>query len=207
MIKLREEYEDIVKRLEIIIDPSEKKKELENNRKRYFYKFDEFLNKHSYKPTWLKDERIAQIVATAIHVRENSDYELIAYSIMPNHVHMVVSLYNNDKKGRNSIPSESDEINHDKGMNNNRTEVRFTPVYKNYRLTDILRRIKGSTAREANKILKRSGAFWQHESYDHVIKDGKELDKIVWYVLNNPVKAGYVDDWQKWKWNYCKFEM
>lgn len=79
--------------------------------------------------------------------------------------------------------------------------------YKNYKLTRILREIKGSTAREANKILKRSGAFWQHESYDHVVRDGKELERIIGYVLNNPVSAGFINDWKKWKWSYCKYEI
>lgn len=30
----------------------------------------------------------------------------------------------------------------------------------------------------------------------------EEWRRIVAYVLNNPVKAGYVKDWAEWKWNY-----
>ena len=41
-----------------------------------------------------------------------------------------------------------------------------------------------------------SGAFWQHESYDHVVRDEQELIRIVRYILNNPVKAGLVANWQ-----------
>ncbi len=70
-----------------------------------------------------------------------------------------------------------------------------------------LQSLKAYTAREANDVLHRAGAFWQHESYDHVIRDGKEMDRIVWYVLNNPVKAGLVQDWKIWKWTYCKYDM
>jgi REP element-mobilizing transposase RayT len=76
-----------------------------------------------------------------------------------------------------------------------------TSLYK------ILQSLKAYTARECNKILNRTGSFWQHESYDHVIRNDKELNNIIWYVLNNPVKAGLVSDWQKWKWNYCKYEL
>ena len=62
--------------------------------------------------------------------------------------------------------------------------------------------IKKFTAREANKVLDRKGKFWQHESYDHVVRDQKELREIVKYILNNPVKAGLCEDIDKWKWNY-----
>jgi hypothetical protein len=37
-------------------------------------------------------------------------------------------------------------------------------------VTDILRLIKGSTARECNKILNHTGSFWQHESYESCCK-------------------------------------
>jgi putative transposase len=68
----------------------------------------------------------------------------------------------------------------------------------------ILQQLKSYTAVQANKLLNRGGAFWQHESYDHVVRDGEELERIVRYVLNNPVKAGLVEDWQNWNWSYCK---
>ncbi|MCL4550567.1 MAG: hypothetical protein M1495_18605, partial [Bacteroidetes bacterium] len=72
-------------------------------------------------------------------------------------------------------------------------------------VADILRKLKGATSRECNKTLNRSGAFWQHESYDHVVRDENELSRIIEYVLNNPVNAALVDKWEDWKWSYCKF--
>ncbi|MBU2583853.1 MAG: hypothetical protein KKH32_00820, partial [Bacteroidetes bacterium] len=74
-------------------------------------------------------------------------------------------------------------------------------------VTEILRKLKGSTANKCNKLLNRSGAFWQHESYDHVVRDIKELQRIVKYVLNNPVKAGLCEKWEDWKYSYCNFEL
>jgi len=64
--------------------------------------------------------------------------------------------------------------------------------------------LKGYTANKANKILNRTGTFWQHESYDHVVQDEKELERVIAYVLNNPVKAGFVSTWQEWKWSYVQ---
>ena len=64
-------------------------------------------------------------------------------------------------------------------------------------LARTLQRIKGYTALQANKLLARTGAFWQAESYDHVVRNG-ELERIIAYVVENPVKAGLVEDWQQW---------
>ena len=49
--------------------------------------------------------------------------------------------------------------------------------------------LKGFTAHEANRMLGRSGAFWQNESYDHLVRDGREFERIRAYMENNPVKA------------------
>ena len=69
-------------------------------------------------------------------------------------------------------------------------------------LSAIMQSLKGYTARKINLPLGRSGTFWEEESYDHVVRDEAEFARIVSYVLNNPVKAGLVQDWQEWKWSY-----
>ena len=74
-----------------------------------------------------------------------------------------------------------------------------------YSLSGIMQSLKRRTASLANDVLRREGTFWQAESYDHVIRDESEWQRIVWYVLNNPVKAGLVTDWQEWPWTYFKY--
>lgn len=68
----------------------------------------------------------------------------------------------------------------------------------------ILQSLKAYTARRANEIIGQKGAFWQHESYDHVVRNGKELERIIDYVLHNPVKAGKVSSREQWRWSYCR---
>ena len=65
--------------------------------------------------------------------------------------------------------------------------------------------LKGYTAYKANRILGRTGQFWEEESYDHEVSNGAELDRIIRYVLDNPVKARLVTHWSQWKWSYCKW--
>ena len=68
-------------------------------------------------------------------------------------------------------------------------------------LAKTLQLLKGYSSFQANKLLGLSGTFWQSESYDHIVRAG-ELERIIGYVLANPVKAGLVDEWQKWPYNY-----
>jgi putative transposase len=57
----------------------------------------------------------------------------------------------------------------------------------------LLKSFKGSTSREANKLLVRTGEpFWQAESYDHYVRNPQEWDRIARYIEENPVKAGLV---------------
>jgi REP element-mobilizing transposase RayT len=66
-----------------------------------------------------------------------------------------------------------------------------------------LQSLKARTARRCNELLgRREAAFWQAESYDHYVRDASEMDRIVAYILNNPVKAGLVEDWTQWPHTY-----
>ena len=61
-------------------------------------------------------------------------------------------------------------------------------------LAEIMHSLKSYTANRCNRILGRTGPFWQDESYDHWVRDEDELVRVIEYVENNPVKAGLVTD-------------
>jgi putative DNA methylase len=62
--------------------------------------------------------------------------------------------------------------------------------------------LKGFSAHEANRILRRSGSvFWQDESYDHLVKSEREFERIQRYIENNPVKAGLVTQAEEFRWS------
>ncbi|MGH9713916.1 MAG: transposase [Candidatus Acidiferrales bacterium] len=77
----------------------------------------------------------------------------------------------------------------------NHVHVVFRPLGKNS-LSQIVHSWKSFSAKEANRILKRSGKFWQHEYYDHLIQDEMEFSRTANYVLKNPQMAGL----QNWLW-------
>ncbi|HLK22697.1 MAG TPA: transposase [Bryobacteraceae bacterium] len=68
--------------------------------------------------------------------------------------------------------------------------------------SDLLKALKGSTARSANAILGRTGEpFWRRESYDHWVRDEEEWNRIARYIERNPVKAGLVAKAEEYAWS------
>jgi putative transposase len=40
-----------------------------------------------------------------------------------------------------------------------------------------------------------NGSFWQRRFWDHFVRSDEGLERTVAYVLNNPVRAGFVQQW------------
>ena len=57
---------------------------------------------------------------------------------------------------------------------------------------------KSYTAKEANRLLGRSGSFWARDYFDRYIRDDAHLQAVVRYIENNPVKAGFVATAADW---------
>jgi REP element-mobilizing transposase RayT len=131
-----------------------------------FVTMDRLLDKGAAGPLHLKRPEIAALVVEAL---PDSDvrfqrYELPAFVVMPNHVHLLAT--------------------------------QFVP------LTKWLGPLKGFTAHQAKKALGlRDGAFWQNESYDHLVRAGEEFRRIQRYIELNPVKAGFVQRPEQFRWS------
>jgi len=146
----------------------------EEDRLAYLYseKVERYLDA-GYGSCYMKDDRIAEKVATALMHFEGQRYNLAAWCVMPNHVHVVVQLF--------------------AGITGGTPGPRAMP---HGALPDILHSWKSFTAKEANKLLARSGDFWQAEYYDQLIRNEADFRRAVKYVLDNPIKAGL----KNWKW-------
>jgi len=66
------------------------------------------------------------------------------------------------------------------------------------RLSKIIQSWKSYTAKEANRLLARTGPFWQREYYDHLVRDEADFVRCIDYTINNPVKAGLCERWEDW---------
>ena len=161
---------------------------MEEFHRAWFQTIETWLDRGETGENWLQDDTIAQMVTTSLHFLDGQSYDLLAYCVMPNHVHVVFRPL--------LTAAELTEARGDSG--------RLYFLSEHPSLARIMKSLKGFTAREANKALHRQGPFWEPESYDHVVRDGENLDRIVAYVLNNPVKAGFVSQWQDWPYSYKK---
>lgn len=72
-------------------------------------------------------------------------------------------------------------------------------------LSKLLNLWKGRSARAANKLLARSGHFWEREYFDTLIRDAAHLGRAIRYTDNNPLKAGLVRDPREWRWSSARW--
>lgn len=69
-----------------------------------------------------------------------------------------------------------------------------------YTLPEIMKSIKGRSARQINVALRRTGPVWQEEFFDHVLRSNDSLVDRVEYVCQNPVRAGLVRTEAEYSW-------
>ena len=143
--------------------------------KQLFALYDGWLDRG--KDGCLSEPRVAAIIRSNLYHHNGAKYHLIAYCVMPNHVHVLFQPI--DVRRITGEPPVATEIGEQADS--------MSP------LAHIMHSLKSYTAHEANKILDRSGTFWQAESYDHWVRDADELERIVNYIRGNPVKAGLVE--------------
>ncbi len=106
----------------------------------------------------LSNRDAAHIVQGALLFFDQQRYDLFAWAVMPNHVHVVFFLERGDQLDR------------------------------------VLHSWKSFTAHRINQRLDRRGKLWQDEYFDRIVRDERELEQTIQYVINNPAAAG-MQDW------------
>ena len=71
--------------------------------------------------------------------------------------------------------------------------------FTGHELPALLHSWKSFTSKAANRLLGRTGNFWQEEYYDHLIRDEADYGHAMHYLLGNPAAAG-LRDWP-WVWS------
>jgi putative transposase len=100
--------------------------------KKFFGKYDAWLDKClAESPRWLVEEDVAHLVMQEIRRLDDVRYHLLAFCIMPNHVHLLVDM---DNFSKSAITNQAGAA-------------------RSYPLTDALRLLKGRTARYGNQYL------------------------------------------------------
>jgi HsdR family type I site-specific deoxyribonuclease len=137
---------------------SEEKRDVER-RKKYEYWLDKGLGCCA-----LANREMAQVVQEAFLHHDGDKYDLLAWSIMPNHVHVLI-------KAKSDLPKIIQSWKSFTGKwalaNNKKFNLGID-----------------SNAKE----------FWMPEYWDRFIRDEEHFNNVVRYILNNPSKAGLPKD-------------
>jgi REP element-mobilizing transposase RayT len=75
-----------------------------------------------------------------------------------------------------------------------------------FALPEILKAIKGTSARSVNKLSGRLGRVWQDESFDHVLRGDESFSETVEYIRMNPVRKGIVERPEEYEWLWLNTE-
>lgn len=149
---------------------------------KYFHQIDNLLDQE--RNGLLQKEEIAKIIQERIDLFDGEYYNLIAYTIMPNHVHILLDF------GMQVLDKD--------GLVTNEKPDHYV------QLDQVMRLIKGGSSFLINKKMNRSGPLWAKDSYDRLLRDLKERAYVIQYILDNPVKARLADRWEDWPYTYLK---
>lgn len=130
-------------------------------------KLEEYLDR-SLGECFLRDSRIATLTETTLLHHHGQRFQMPAWVIMPNHVHVLIEV------GQTS-------------------------------LSKIVQNWKSIVAVEANKLIGRTGRFWQPEYWDRFMRDEEQKRKAVRYIENNPVKAKLCRTPADWPFSSARF--
>ncbi|NUQ66562.1 MAG: transposase [Pirellulales bacterium] len=130
--------------------------------------------RHQGEP--FRDPRLAKkVIESLLWTKEEYKWLLFCYCLMPDHVHFVCRLTDEDVKrinaGARGVQAEG--------------------------VLDHLGRFKSYTTNQSWK-LGLSGKLWQKSSYDRVLDLEHPFIEVVEYTLNNPVRKELVRVWEEW---------
>jgi REP element-mobilizing transposase RayT len=142
---------------------------------------------------WLRRPDIAALVEGALLHFDTQRYLLLAWCVMPNHVHALIET----KEGwplDGVVHSWKSYTSHEAGRIKRRAAggTPALPVHQCRRLA-------------AWERQRPAGEFWQREYLDRYVRNAEHYTKVVAYIEDNPVKAGLAKLKTDWPWSSARF--
>lgn len=112
-------------------------------------------------------DRLDYLLSIIRQVQRSKPFDLIAYCLLPDHVHLLIKLAEEDS----NYPIRMREIK------------RLTTLW-------MKKETQGSVVE-----------IWQDKFWEHTIRDERDLQIHFDYIHYNPVKHGYMETFDGWKWS------
>ncbi len=142
--------------------------------KQFFAEYDRYLDRHS-RIDWLRDPRVAAPIRENLYHHNGSKYHLLAYCVMPNHVHVLLRPMAGESQARPLVATTNAVAASGSLAAGAKPQAR-PPVATGVLLgesvsdemddsrsplSEVMHSLKSYTAHKANALLGRSGQFWQ----------------------------------------------
>ncbi len=118
--------------------------------------------------------------------------ELDQFVVMPNHMHGIVVISNDNCRGGVFPPSDASHVSSPPPINRKDGLIYKggeTPPLRGRSLGQIVAYFKYQTTKQINQRRDTPGIpVWQRNYYDRIIRNETELNRIRVYILNNPLK-------------------
>jgi REP element-mobilizing transposase RayT len=139
---------------------------------------------------WLRDPRGAELVEDTLLHFQGQRYELLAWCVMPNHVHALVHVWQTPLW---------------KMIQN--WKVHVEADVRRYRLLERRARPGREQVSDLNTPRRCSAlqSFWQREYWDTFMRDEEQERKAIHYIESNPVKAKLCRAPAEWKFSGARF--
>lgn len=139
-----------------------------------------FFTLVTYNRIWIfNNDEDVQILKSAIsQIKKEDPFELNAIVILPEHLHLIMQLNNDDS-------NYSRKIANIKRIFGKMYQTRYT-----------MRPVLPDSAVKRNEL-----GIWQRRFWEHRIRDSKDYDAHANYIHYNPVKHKLVKSVADWKWS------
>ena len=144
------------------------------NTTEYEYSFTVCARHQRNKP-FLNPALAQTVIDSLLWTRQKYHWLLFCYCLMPDHLHFVCRLTQQEHTVSNL---------------GNRGWMHSSVL-------EHLARFKSYTTTQAWNF-GIQGKLWQRSSFDRVLDAGRPFENVVEYTLQNPQRAGLVNDWEQW---------
>ncbi len=137
-------------------------------------------------PVFTRQEAVQILFDSWHYLQTNQGLQLYGFVVLENHLHVVAQTENLAVTWANF---------------KSYTARRIIELLKAHHAEELLQRMRFARKAKRND---REHQFWQENSHPQVIEGETMLRQKLDYIHQNPVKRGYVDETEQWRWSSAR---
>lgn len=144
--------------------------------------------RHRRRATNLTAPSVARIIVrTLLAARQSERCYLLAWCLMPDHIHILLS--------PREVVDESPASSPVGARSSERLRGNLSP------LSRFVADWASTSAHLVNKVVRGKGPLWQQGFHDHTVRRTERIEDVVEYIHCNLIRRGLVTDSNAWPWS------